>query len=335
VHTSAAAISALAVRVMLLVLVAGAFLAATHDVSIDGFYMEVITDPKDQAAYTGLRILSYRLAIVFTRSVLVAAAAYLSWRWAFFGAALALGLLWIFHALYLPRPEAPRAVAVRPREALSRYGRSFLTWIDQPKILLIILFVMTYKLGDEILFSMHTPFLMRHLHLVKTDLAWMQGLLGTAAGIAGSLISAWAIKRFGLRRAIWPLTLGMNLNIWVYVWLAWARPSPQTTGGLALIAGILGYEQFAGGLGNAVCMVYAMRTCKAEFKAGHFAIASAITSVVGTLAGGFGGAIVERIGYMWLFVLAFVAALPSMACLPFVPLLDEQAPPPAADAATG
>ena len=56
------------------------------------------------------------------------------------------------------------------------------------------------------------------------------------AGIAGSLVSAWALRRFGFRRAIWPLTLAMNLNIWVYVWLASAHPDPHTAAGLGTIA---------------------------------------------------------------------------------------------------
>jgi PAT family beta-lactamase induction signal transducer AmpG len=333
--TSAAAVASLAVRLLMVVLVIAAFLAATHDVSIDGYFMEGITDQREQARHTGLRVMAYRMAVVFTRSVLVATAGWLSWCWSFFGAALTLGLLLGFHWFYLPRFERPHTAQDQAEGVLRKYGRAFATYVDQPKIVLVLVFIITYKLGDEILFSMHTPFLMRALGVAKTDLAWMQGLLGTGASIAGSLFSAWAIRRFGLRRAVWPLTLGMNLNIWVYVWLAWMRPDPRLTSGLATIAGILAYEQFAAGLGNSVLMIYSMRTCKAEFKAAHFAIASAIASIAGTVVGGFGGAIVERVGYLWLFVLSFVAACPSMVCLLFLPMRDEAPAAPAAPAKTG
>jgi MFS transporter, PAT family, beta-lactamase induction signal transducer AmpG len=324
--TSAAAVASVAVRLLMAVLVVAAFLAATHDVSIDSFYMESITHPTEQARYTGLRVMAYRLAVIFARSVLVATAAWLSWSWSFLGAAIALGLLLAFHAFYLPRPERPGEAKDRTESALRKYGRAFVSYLDQPKIVLVLVFLMTYKLGDEILFSMHTPFLMRGLGVTKTDLAWMQGLLGTGAGIIGALMSAWAVRRFGFRRAVWPLTLGMNLNIWVYVWLAWTRPDPRVWSGLATIAGILAYEQFAAGLGNAVLMIYAMRTCKPEFKAAHYAVASAIWSIFGTVVGGFGGAIVERVGYLWLFIFSFVAACPSMAVLFFLPLKDEPKP---------
>ena len=328
--TSAAAMGSLAVRLLLAVLVAAAFLAATHDIAIDSYFMEGIIDPTEQARHTGLRVMTYRLAIVFVRSVLVAVAGWLSWSWSFLGAAITLGLLLVFHYFYLPRFERPREVKNTPGAVLRQYGRAFASYFSQPKVGVVVVFIIGYKLGDEILFSMHTPFLMRGLGVDKLDLAWMQGLLGTGAGIVGSLVSAWAVRRFGFRRAVWPLTLGMNLNIWVYVWLAWTRPDPHVTTGLATIAGILAYEQFAAGLGNSVLMIYAMRTCRPEFKAAHFAIATGMASLFGTGIGGFGGAIVERVGYLWLFIFSFVAALPSMVCLFFLPLKDE--PKPAAPA---
>jgi MFS transporter, PAT family, beta-lactamase induction signal transducer AmpG len=331
--TSATAVAALGVRLLLVVLVISAVLAATHDIAIDAYYMEAITDPSEQAEYTGLRVMTYRFAFIFTKSALVALAAWASWGFSFLGSALVLGLLLAFHAVYLPRIERRAAPGPRLSEAVRRYGRAFVSYLDQPRIPLVLLFLVTYKLGDEVLISMHAPFLMRGLGVVKTDLAWMQGILGTATNIIGSLVGAWAIRRFGLRRAIWPLTLGMNLNIWAYVWLAWTRPDPHTAAGLALIAGCLAYELLAAGLGNPVLMVYAMRTCKVEFKAAHFAIATALASIVGTIFGGFGGAVVERLGYVWLFLIAFMASLPSMVCLLFLPLSDE--PKPVAPAAAG
>jgi PAT family beta-lactamase induction signal transducer AmpG len=319
---AAALLDGWSVRLFAATLVGAAFLAATHDVAIDGYYMEAIPEPAAQAGFTGLRVTAYRVAMVFAKSVLVALAAWLTWAWGFAAAALCLLALFVVHGLGLPRVQAQRPA--RPDGSFLRdYGRALGSWLDQPKVGLVLLFVVTYKLGDEVLFSMNTPFLLRELGVAKDQLAWMAGVLGTVASLAGSLLSAWSIQRWGLKRAIWPLTLGMNLNIWVYVWLAVARPDPHTAAGLGLIASLTAYEQFAAGLGNAVLVVYLMRTCKAEFKASHYAIASAIPSLGGTLFGGMGGLMVQAMGYAWMYVLAFVASLPSMACLLFLPLDDQ------------
>lgn len=311
------------VKAVLALLVAMAFVAATHDIAIDAFYMEAINDPQTQAAYTGLRVFTYRIAVIFTKSVLVYIPAHLTWTHGWLAAALSMGILLAFHAWYLPRVETVRAGHMTMKTALHEFARAFTSYLSQPRVGLILFFVVTYKLGDEVLFSMNTPFLMREIGVQKEDLSWLAGIVGTAASIAGSLVSAWAIKRFGLRRAIWPLTLSMNINIWAYVWLAWSLPDPSTSAGLYTVACVHAYEQFAAGLGNAVLIVYIMRTCNPDFKAAHYAIASAIASLGGTLIGGFSGVLVEAIGYVNLFLLAFAASIPSMVCLLFLRLPEE------------
>ncbi|MBP7125080.1 MFS transporter [Myxococcota bacterium] len=311
------------IPLVLVLLVALAFLSATHDIAIDGYYMEAIPDPTRQAAYTGLRVMTYRFAVIFTKSVLVAVAGYWTWSGAFLLGALTLLLLLLFHVRALPRVEAPPERRSATRN-LHLFGEAFLSWLRQERVVLVLAFIATYKLGDEVLFSMNTPFLIRELGVSKAQLSWLAGVLGTSASIAGSLVSAWAIRRFGLRRAIWPLTLAMNLNLWAYVWLAWTPPDAATTSGISCIAAVHAYEQFAAGLGNAVLVVFIMRICLPRYKAAHYAIASAISSVGSSLFGGIGGYIVEAWGYVTLFVLAFVAALPSMAILLVLKIPEER-----------
>ena len=107
---------AMAVKATITVLVMLAFLSATHDIAIDGFYMEAISDPGEQAGYTGLRVLTYRLAVIFVKSVMVALAGAVSWSAGWAGGVVALGLLWAFHSFYLPRPDTPaRKTPAAPR----------------------------------------------------------------------------------------------------------------------------------------------------------------------------------------------------------------------------
>jgi PAT family beta-lactamase induction signal transducer AmpG len=169
---------------------------------------------------------------------------------------------------------------------------------------------------------MGTPFLKRYLLVNNTQLAWMSGLLGLVGSIVGTTVGGLWIKRTGLRRAIWPLTLLMNLNILAYIWLAYERPLATNIPGLLTIGTVYSIEQVAAGLGNAVLIVFILRTCKPEFKAGHYAIGSAFMSVFSALFGGMGGVIVEQVDYLGLFIIGFAASLPSMALLFFVRVKD-------------
>jgi PAT family beta-lactamase induction signal transducer AmpG len=229
----------------------------------------------------------------------------------------------LFHALALPRPEVARTTRPDLRGTFATFGRAFWSYLQQDKIAIVLLFILTYKIGDEILFSMNSAFLMRELGVTKGQLSWLAGVVGAGTTILGAMAGSYWIKRKGLRKAIWPLTIIMNFNIWAYVWLAWAKPDPNTPNGFALIAFVHGYENLAAAVGNAVLLVYLLTTCKAEFKAAHYAIGSAIMSIPSRVVGGFGGAIAAHIGFLNFFILGFLVSLPSMLLLFVVPLKDD------------
>jgi PAT family beta-lactamase induction signal transducer AmpG len=102
------------------------------------------------------------------------------------------------------------------------------------------------------------------------------------------------------------------------------RPQAATQAGITLIAIVHAYENIAAGLGSAALMVYLMRLCDVAHKATHFAIGSAIMSIGATFLGGFGGFVVEWIGYTGLFLCGFAAAVPSMLMLFWVPMYENQ-----------
>ena len=303
------------------VFLAMAFISATHDIAIDAYYLEGITDKAEQAGYSGFRIMAYRIAIVYSRTLLVALAGLTTWTYGFGVGATTMLALYIFHRIWAPHFE--KTSITRPPFQWSEIFRAFRTYLQQDKMWIVIPFIIGYKLGDEILFSMNTPFLMRELLVTKTQLAWLGGIVGAASVVAGALFGAWWIKKSGLKKAIWPLTLLMNINIWAYVGLAYWKPLATDPMGLTLIAIVHGYEQWANGLGNAVLMIYLMRLCKLDFKAAHYAIGSAIMSLGSTFFGGFGGVIVEAVGYTSLFMIGFFSSIPSMILLFFVPLHEE------------
>lgn len=318
--------------------VTAAFFAATNDIAIDGYYLEALPDRGEQARFSGYRVLSYRLSMVFARSGLVAVAGYLArglpsgtlpyvpWAYAFAAGAFVLFALALLHLWILP--DRTVHIAEPGTSQLQRANRifraGFATYLSQPQVGIVLAFIVLYKMGDEIMFSMATPFLMRELGVSAEQYAWIGGIVGALGSIIGAMAGGFYIKRVGLRRALWPLTLAMNLNIGLYIWLAMAKPDPATLSGLGTIAAIHGIEQIAANLGSAALLVFLLTTCSPEFKATHYAIGSAIMSIPGTLVGGQAGVWVEAIGYANLFIIAFVSSIPGMMLIPWVPIRGER-----------
>lgn len=313
-----------------------AFLAATNDIAIDGFYLEAIPRREDQALLSGYRVLAYRLAMVFARSGLVALAAwamssatfgtpYHAWALTFVVGGGVLLACSILHAAILPnvRSTGEASSGSQFERATRVFREGFSTYLAQPKIHLILAFIILYKMGDELLFSMVTPFMLRELKVATEQYAWIAGIVGAVGTIVGAMWGGALIKKMGLRRAMWPLTIAMNLNLWLYVWLSVYKPDASTVTGVAIIATIHGIEQIAAGLGSAALLVFLLTTCSQNYKATHYAVGSAIMSIPGTLVGGQGGVLVEAIGYTNLYILAFVSSLPAMFLIPFVPMREE------------
>ncbi|MFT3764905.1 MAG: MFS transporter [Minicystis sp.] len=297
------------------VVVIAAFLAATHDIAIDGFYLEAL-DKESQARFSGLRVAAFRVALLAGKGLLVLAGVLqaagweraASWRVTFLAAGAALLLLAGGHALALPRP----ASAPKVQEGIGDlYARAFLSLLRQPGIAASLAFIIAYKAGDSLMFAMNAPFLKS---LGLGDL--LRGTVGTVAivaSISGSITGGALIAKYGLRRTLLPIAAVQSLAILAYVVLAAARP------GVGVTAAVAVFEQLAGGFGDSALAVFLLRRCAPEHKAAHFAIVSALMSVASTAAGVASGFLLTRMGYPAFFALAFVASLPGVVLTRFVP----------------
>lgn len=92
------------VKLIAVLLFLGAFLSATHDIAIDGYYMEAL-DKESQAKFVGYRVMAYRLAMMAGTGIIVTVGTTVSWLAAYSAAGVFLGLLFAYHLLFLPRVE--------------------------------------------------------------------------------------------------------------------------------------------------------------------------------------------------------------------------------------
>lgn len=281
-----------------------AVLAATHDIAIDGFYLEAL-DKGAQAKLSGVRVAAYRAALLVGNGLLVMLAGY-SWRACFLVAGALLAALAVGHARALPvaPPKASRA-------APPRYVDAFTSFLRQPHIGLSLAFILLYNAGDSLMFAMSAPFL-KSLGFGDFGRGAV-GALGTVASIGGSIGGGMAIARFGLRRMLPRIAVGQSLAILLYVALAHTRPVPPVVAAVAVV------EQLAAGVGGSAFVVFLMRRCGAEHRAAHFAIATALMSIAATFAGYASGYVAKPLGYPAFFTLAFAVSVPGAVLAWVVP----------------
>ncbi len=106
-------------RLIAILFFAGAFVAATHDIAIDAYYLAAL-DKQGQSKFLGYRVMAYRVAMLTGTGVIVTVGTTFSWTLAFLLAGLLLGLLAAYHYFFLPECEEER----RPfSKMLGLFGR--------------------------------------------------------------------------------------------------------------------------------------------------------------------------------------------------------------------
>ncbi|MFM6854134.1 MAG: hypothetical protein ACKOUM_08645, partial [Sphingopyxis sp.] len=85
------------------------------------------------------------------------------------------------------------------------------------------------------------------------------------------------------------------------------------TYGNAALAGAMGFENIASGIGGVVLVAYFAALCDLRFTAAHYALISSAASIVGRLVqGSSAGLMVESMGYFNYYVMTTFAAIPGI-----------------------
>lgn len=287
-----------------------AMASATQDIAIDAYTITLL-DPEEMGPANGLRVTTYRVALIAAGGLLVASAGLVGWIAAFAGAAALMGLVTI-SGVRLP-PVAGQVAAGRPAglslgEAVSAPLRPFLA---APGFLVVVVFILTYKLGDMALGPMVRPFWVDR-QFTPLQIGAVPGTLGVLSTILGALAGGSLTRRWGVMRALLVLGIAQAASNLVYAAAASLPPS------MAWMYAASTVESFCGGLGTAPFLTFLMRICDKAHAATQYALLSALFGLTRVVAGVASGWATEALGYPAYFALSFLLAWPALLLLPWV-----------------
>jgi len=308
-----------------------AFLSATHDIAVDGFYM-LSMDDKKQAFFIGIRSFFYRVAMLFSSGVLVMLAGRIetstgniqnSWTSVLLLAAAIMGLLFVYHKVWLPAPAADKPDEAKASQ-LAEFGEIFSAYFKLENVGIGLAFILTYRFGEAMLLKLTAPFLLDTaeaggMALTTSQVGVAYGTVGLASLIVGGLLGGWIISKYGLKRTIWPLAFLLNAPDLVYVYMSYHTALP-----INFVYGLVGIEQFGYGMGTTAFMFYMITLTGEKYKTAHFAISTGIMALGMMVPGFVSGKLQDLAGYPKFFIIVCLATLPGMLLIPFLKLKDKE-----------
>ena len=199
------------------------------------------------------------------------------------------------------QPTTLRAAVVDPfHDFFSRQGVQH--------ALLILAFMLLYKLGDSMATALATPFYL-DMGYSKTEIGIVAKQAALWPVIIGGILGGILILKTGINRALWLFGVVQIVSILGFAVLA------RVGEGLWLLGLVIGFEYLGVGLGTAAFVAFIARTTNPAFAATQFALFTAITAIPRTVASAGTGIIVEGMGWENFFYLCTVLAIPGMLLL--------------------
>lgn len=297
-----------------------AFSSATHDIAADGFYMMGLSTP-EQAAFVGVRTIFYRIASIASKGGLVILAGFLqkngwpvasAWSITFLAAAAVFLALSLYHFFILPYPESgDREPSAHGKSLLTEYFRTLTLFFRQKDIILIVCFLLFYRLAEAQLIKMVAPFLLDArakggLGLTTGDVGMIYGTVGVVALMLGGLLGGYVIYRHGLKFWLWPMVLIMHVPDLIFVYLAHAQPES-----IWLITAAVAAEQAGYGFGFTAYTMFMMMVSRGEYKTVFYAVGTGIMALGMMLPAMSSGWIQEKLGYIHFYYWILLTTVPG------------------------
>jgi PAT family beta-lactamase induction signal transducer AmpG len=289
-----------------------AFLSATQDIVIDAYRIEILS-PAELPYGTAMNQFGYRFGnlLAGAGTVWLASNEGFGGGWAMAYAMTALLVLPAAIAALLIGPGMHDAVVKRVRERgwfRSTVIAPFREFLSRRGALLILLFVLIYKLGDAMGQSMLNPMIV-DLHFTDREYIAVSKFIGFGSLMAGIALSALVISRLGMGRALFVTGVLMMLTNLLFSLLAVIGHSTL------MLALAVGTENFLSGLALTAFATYLSGLSNLAYTATQYALLSSFAAVGRTFLATPAGIIADRLGWPLFYVFTTLAALPGLLLL--------------------
>src|SRR6476661_3657507 len=300
--------------------------SATQDIVIDAFRTEYL--PTDaQAAGMAYFVAAYRIGMLVSTAGIVALVAYLElsgidrgliWFYGY-AAMAALVLVGVAGALLAHEPKAKtraaeaEALGDAPSNPLKRFFvaayAAFADFLGKRDALLILLFVVLYKLTDTFAGVMTGPFVL-DIGFDKASYAAIIKGVGLIAALAGGVAGGVLARAMPLSRALLVAGILQALANFTFSWQAWIGVNH------AALALAISTENFTSAIGTVVFIAYLSALCTSPaHTATQFALLTAVASFGRTTLASITGFVAAATGWVVFFALCAAAAIPGLLIL--------------------
>ena len=309
-----------------------AFSSASQDIVIDAYRRESLTD-EEQTIGASAYVLGYRIGALAAGAGGLILADYMTYQmvYAFMSVIMIYGVFITLiaeepknyyepsnftSAIYNPFVEffnryvsiniaSDRLINLKNRSKISRRNIVSNTLVIP---ILILLFILLYKIGDTMAHSLSTNFYL-DIGFSKSEIGTIVKFFGLFATLIGAFIGGLLSLKIGLYRSLMIFGIFQAIATLGFSILAYFGNS------LYLLMIVISLENLAAGMGYTAYLAFIANMTNKKFTATQFALMTALMSLPRTLFSGMSGYLVEMLDWELYFIFCSLIAFPALIIL--------------------
>jgi PAT family beta-lactamase induction signal transducer AmpG len=282
-----------------------AFFSASQDVSVDAYRADALL-PEERGIGAAYYIFAYRMAILVSGALALVIADHTSWQTTY---QIMAGLIALTVLGTLFAPNTHEAITPAHNNLWFTIRNSFQDLWRRDSIVLLLLFVVFYKLGDALASSLITTFLLRGLGFNLTEVGSVYKSASIVATIIGALIGGAAMVWLGMFRSLLIFGIAQAFSTLTFIVLAMIGKN------IWCMAICVFIENFCSGMGTVAFMAFMMSLCHVEYTATQYACLSALASIGRVCLGPVAGVMVLHFGWVSFYAWSFAMSFPGLFLL--------------------
>lgn len=277
--------------------------SATQDIAVDAYRREVLKD-EELGFGSSLGINGYRAAIYVSGSLALILAGIWSWKITYLIMSSFM-LVGVLTTLFAPEPTVDSAPPRTLREAVVGPFQDF---FSRPGAWTILIFVLLYKIGDQMANEMLNPFYL-DMGFSLEQIGVIAKTLGLVGMVAGATLGGLIILKIGINRSLWVFGALQAMSTACFVVLA------QAGDNLLALSWVVGFEMLTAGMGVAAYAGFMASITNRKFTATQYALLTSLMGVPRVIFGSFSGVLAQQLGWQGFFIFCTLIAVPGMALL--------------------
>lgn len=280
--------------------------SATFDIVYDAFRIEKF-EPEMQALAAANSVVGYRIGMLISGAGALYLADFYNWKIAFWIMALIFTAGCFFIIIFATeKKHVTKHFSVNSIESWKELTvNPFIDFFKKDSAIIILLAVMTFKLGESMLGTVAMPFYIE-LGFSKTEIANVTKVFGLIATIVGSYLGGLLMVKIGVFRTMILTAIAQSVTNLTFVWLNHAGHD------INVFTAAIAIENITGGMGSGALVGYLSILCNLRFTATQYALLSAMAGLPSRTIVAYSGKLVQYMGWDLYFVMTVFLAIPGI-----------------------